>query len=305
MQKRVRDTVLFEENNLLCDDIGLFSGIVFFKNKNSYLIANYVDNGVVLGSYTPFCLPNDIDANVKLIDVDSIDFDGERATIFDGETFTGVAIHFDKKGYSYAEEYFDENGMRASEICWKKDMTVKSFYLDHGEISESGEWGVNTLESYSLIGYLSFKFDTEGNVEYLRVDEKVLKLDQYKSGLLKFSPINNIEDIVKLSLSEKLNFSGSYIDDSYISKVFCCDKLNDVKEINLYETNIKDYNFILNLDKVESVKINSKKFAYSSNEEIICDKKNTKLLKEILIDIKKEIKLKNRDIKINFDETEI
>ncbi|MFI8127160.1 hypothetical protein, partial [Acinetobacter sp. ABJ-A23_2] len=173
MQKRVKGTILIEKNKLLFEDNNLFSGIVFFEKDNGFLTAHYVEQGEITDEYIPFCLPDDVDKNVKIIDGDTIEFDGERAIINDGEIYSGIAIDFDHNGYSYIEEYYDEDGIRASDVCWNKDMTVRSFYLDHGIISESGELENNNLKSYGLIGYLYMNFNCEGEVEYIRINKKV------------------------------------------------------------------------------------------------------------------------------------
>lgn len=301
MQKRVKGTILIEKNKLLFEDNNLFSGIVFFEKDNGFLTANYVEKGMVTDEYIPYCLPDDVDKNVKIIDGDTIEFDGERAIINDGEIYSGIAIDFDHNGYSYIEEYYDEDGIRASDVCWNKDMTVRSFYLDHGVIYESGEFTNGKLSRYNLGKYFFIRINNKNELDFIDINKRFFILKKEVFKLLIFFPMNKISDIYCWNFSEELYLSGDYVDNDCVFDFFRNNKLNNIKKINFYQTHINDYSFLLKLKKIEEVNISTNNSSLMSEE----GRKNNEFLREHLTKIFKEFKLQNRNVKITLNRVEL
>lgn len=104
-------------------------------------------------------------------------------------------------------------------------------------------------------------FDCEFNMEDLKrfISLKCLKITNKKFDILDILDLQNIESL-------NLNFCD-------ISNIKYLCKFDNLKEISLIETNIEDFDFLFNLEHLETVSID--KNAYLANKrlfETLCEK---------------------------------
>ena len=274
----------------------LFTGISFKLTECIVEECLKFKDGICIGNYQSKYLPNDPNLLRINTECDELEFNGDflgSYASYKEQGFSGIAYEFERR--FCVGEYFFKDGWEKASSIWDYSGKLLHIRLESEEFSQSysfknnGSVSAITLNSKGIGGtrMLAVFFDKNQKSKTIYISERYFSWITKFRDKLEYKKFTRKKDFINFPINSILKLSGSGVDEEIFGYLMLNDKLDNLSEIKLITTSLKE-NTILNLANLKNLK---KIIIYDHEGE--------------LRDIAKELKYKRPDCLVELNSEEI